>query len=83
MGTLFVQQGSLMARTFSWGGGAPFTIPAASMSTFNTLSILLLIWVYDRCFEPWLRRFPRFQMTMLRRQGGCGAVGGGCGCMGR
>lgn len=43
MGTLFVQQGTLMAREVSFNGQS-FTIPSASMSTFNTLSIIVLIW---------------------------------------
>lgn len=70
MGTLFVQQGTLMARDLTWRGQT-LTIPSASMSTFNTLSIIVLIYVYDKWFEPALKRSPRFRMTLLRRQGGC------------
>jgi len=68
MGTLFVQQGTLMAREFSWKGQT-LVIPSASMSTFNTLSIIVLIWVYDAFLEPALKKSQRFRMTMLRRQG--------------
>ena len=53
MGSFFVQQGNLMSRDFALnvpGVSHPVTlrIPSASMSLFNTLSIILLIPVYDK-----------------------------------
>jgi len=49
-------------------GSSTVTMPAASMAVFNTISIILLIWVYDRLFEPGVRRLG-YNMTMLRRAG--------------
>ncbi|KAF5831125.1 POT family-domain-containing protein [Dunaliella salina] len=69
MGTLFVQQGNLMDRAMSVPGGDHINIPSASMSIFNTLSIILLIWLYDAYFEPFLMSTERYKMTKLRRQG--------------
>jgi hypothetical protein len=53
MGSFFVQQGNLMSRDFALnvpGVSHPVTlhIPSASMSLFNTLSIIVLIPVYDK-----------------------------------
>ncbi|GFH16773.1 uncharacterized protein HaLaN_13264, partial [Haematococcus lacustris] len=39
------------------------------MSVFNTLSIILLIYIYDVWFEPLLKRTGCYRMTLLRRQG--------------
>ena len=45
-----------------------FVIPAASLSTFNTISIIALVPVYDKLFIPALRACG-LQMTMLQRIG--------------
>ncbi|EFJ40034.1 hypothetical protein VOLCADRAFT_70090, partial [Volvox carteri f. nagariensis] len=69
MGSFFVQQGNLMAREVV----LPFTsthfhVPSASMSLFNTLSIILLIPVYDKLLEPAIARC-RGKITLLQRIG--------------
>ena len=43
-------------------------MPAASLALFNTLSIILLIPVYDRGLVPLLRRFGT-KLTLLSRIG--------------
>ncbi len=53
MGSFFVQQGNLMARDvplrLPWAARSTVLhVPSASMSLFNTLSIILLIPVYDK-----------------------------------
>jgi hypothetical protein len=67
----------------------PSQIPSASMSLFNTLSVIVLVWVYDAVLEPALKKSKRFRMTLLRRQGAAadlasGQAGGlaGQGCVG-
>mmetsp|Transcript_42146 Transcript_42146/g.126167 ORF Transcript_42146/g.126167 Transcript_42146/m.126167 type:complete len:627 (+) Transcript_42146:727-2607(+) len=67
MGAMFVNQGNIMNRDVKLGSST-VTMPAASMAVFNTISIILLIWVYDRLFEPGVRRLG-YNMTMLRRAG--------------
>ncbi|KAG1657319.1 hypothetical protein FOA52_008047 [Chlamydomonas sp. UWO 241] len=67
MSAMFVTQGNSMHRTVDWGGRL-FKIPAASMAVFNTIAIIVLIWVYDALIEPGLRRLG-YKMTMLRRAG--------------
>ena len=47
-----MEQGSLMDRRL----GSELLIPAASLSIFNTLSIVLLIPLYDRGLVPLLKR---------------------------
>jgi peptide/histidine transporter 3/4 len=49
-------------------GSASFEIPSASMSLFNTLSIIVLIPVYDKLLEPGLRKAGK-RMTLLQRIG--------------
>ncbi|KAG2425090.1 hypothetical protein HXX76_013999 [Chlamydomonas incerta] len=73
MGSFFVQQGNLMARDVAMtlpGVSHPVTlhIPSASMSLFNTLSIILLIPVYDKVVEPFIARI-RTKITLLQRIG--------------
>ncbi|KAG2452163.1 hypothetical protein HYH02_003195 [Chlamydomonas schloesseri] len=73
MGSFFVQQGNLMSRDFALnvpGVSHPVTlhIPSASMSLFNTLSIILLIPVYDKIVEPFIARI-RSKITLLQRIG--------------
>jgi len=65
MGSLFVQQGAMMDRMLF--GGA-IKIPAASLSTFNTISIIVLVPVYDKLFIPALRACG-LRISMLQRIG--------------
>mmetsp|Transcript_13275 Transcript_13275/g.31436 ORF Transcript_13275/g.31436 Transcript_13275/m.31436 type:complete len:740 (+) Transcript_13275:102-2321(+) len=65
MSTLFVQQGAAMNR-YVFSGRVK--VPAASLSTFNTLSIILLVPVYDKVFIPTLRACG-LRITMLQRIG--------------
>ncbi|XP_038978885.1 protein NRT1/ PTR FAMILY 8.3-like [Phoenix dactylifera] len=50
--TLFVEQGMVLETTI-----ASFSIPPASLSTFNAISVILWIPVYDRVLVPLARRF--------------------------
>ncbi|KAH7352364.1 hypothetical protein KP509_19G041500 [Ceratopteris richardii] len=65
--TLFTKQGSTMNRRIN----AHFEIPAASLQSFTTISILMLIPIYDRAFVPLFRRLTGHQrgITMLQRIG--------------
>ncbi|CAN6337998.1 unnamed protein product [Urochloa humidicola] len=69
--TLFVKQGTTLDRAIG-GGGA--RIPAASLGSFITVSMLLSIPLYDRVLVPLARRrtgHPR-GITLLQRLGaGC------------
>ena len=56
MGSFFVEQGAVMDRIVVWRGHRELDIPAASLSVFNTLSIIVLIPIYDRGLVPLLRR---------------------------
>eukprot|EP00798_Chlamydomonas_sp_ICE-L_P012247 gene12248-15388_t len=67
MSSMFVQQGNLMDRTMPWFNGQTATMPAASMSIFNTVSIIVLIYLYDKFFEPAVKRC--YNITLLRRIG--------------
>lgn len=51
MPTLFVEQGKMMDRTVG-----SFTIPAASLSLFNHVSIIILVPIYDRAIVPIARK---------------------------
>ncbi|CAK9135865.1 unnamed protein product [Ilex paraguariensis] len=65
--TLFVKQGTTLDRNL----GSSFQIPAASLGSFVTLSMLLAVPLYDRYFVPFMRRKtqnPR-GITLLRRLG--------------
>lgn len=65
--TLFVKQGTTLDRTL----GVNFQIPAASLGSFVTLSMLLSVPMYDRCFVPFMRKKtgnPR-GITLLQRLG--------------
>ena len=53
MGSFFVVQGASMNRVLF---GNRFVIPAASLALFNTISIIVLIPIYDRIAVPLLRR---------------------------
>lgn len=65
--TLFVKQGTTLDR----GLGSNFRIPAASLGSFVTLSMLLSVPMYDRYFVPFMRQKtgnPR-GITLLQRLG--------------
>ncbi|KAK1284639.1 putative peptide/nitrate transporter [Acorus calamus] len=65
--TLFVKQGTTLDRTLHHH----FRIPAASLSSFITISMLLSIPFYDRLLVPYLRRRtgnPR-GLSLLQRLG--------------
>ncbi|XP_062231116.1 protein NRT1/ PTR FAMILY 5.1 [Phragmites australis] len=67
--TLFVKQGTTLDRTVSG-----VRIPAASLGSFITISMLLSIPVYDRVLVPLVRRRTRNPrgITLLQRLGiGC------------
>ena len=53
MGSFFVVQGASMNRVMF---GGRFVIPSASLALFNTISIIVLIPIYDRIAVPLLRR---------------------------
>lgn len=65
--TFFTKQGATMKRTIVPG----FDIPAASLQSFITLSIVLFIPIYDRVLVPIVRVFTRKPsgITMLQRIG--------------
>lgn len=65
MGSFFVEQGELMDRYLGRG----LQIPAASLSIFNTLSIVVLIPLYDRGLVPLLKRCG-VRISELARIGG-------------
>ncbi|XP_059655244.1 protein NRT1/ PTR FAMILY 8.3-like isoform X2 [Cornus florida] len=50
--TMFVEQGMMMDRTVG-----SFTVPAASLSTFDIISVMLWVPVYDRVLVPIARNF--------------------------
>lgn len=65
--TLFVKQGTTMNRHV----GHHFRVPAASLGSFLTLSMLLTVPIYDRHFLPFMRHRtgnPR-GITLLQRLG--------------
>ncbi|XP_021732593.1 protein NRT1/ PTR FAMILY 5.1-like [Chenopodium quinoa] len=68
--TLFVKQGTTLDRHI----GSTFQVPAASLTSFVTLSMLLTVPIYDRYFVPLMRAKtgnPR-GITILQRLGiGC------------
>lgn len=68
MGTLFVLQGYTMDPHV---GNSTFEIPAASLSIFDTLSVLFWVPVYDRIIVPVARRFTGHNsgLTQLQRMG--------------
>ncbi|KAG7574370.1 MFS transporter superfamily [Arabidopsis suecica] len=65
--TLFVKQGTTLDRKI----GSTFQIPAASLGSFVTLSMLLSVPMYDQYFVPFMRKKtgnPR-GITLLQRLG--------------
>ncbi|XP_057974569.1 protein NRT1/ PTR FAMILY 5.10-like [Malania oleifera] len=65
--TFFTKQGITMDRAI----GSGFDVPAASLQSFISLSIVLFIPIYDRIFIPIARSFTRKPsgITMLQRIG--------------
>lgn len=52
MSTMFVEQGTVMDTTIG-----SFTIPAASLSTFDVISVIFWVPIYDRFLVPIARKF--------------------------
>ncbi|XP_071723063.1 protein NRT1/ PTR FAMILY 8.1-like [Rutidosis leptorrhynchoides] len=68
MSTLFVLQGKQMD---TYLGNSSFQIPAASLSIFDTLSVIVWVPLYDRIIIPITRRFTGHKngITQLQRMG--------------
>uniref|UniRef100_A0A5B7AAD8 Peptide transporter 1 n=2 Tax=Davidia involucrata TaxID=16924 RepID=A0A5B7AAD8_DAVIN len=68
MGTLFVLQGAAMDIRV---GNSSFKIPPASLSIFDTLSVIFWVPVYDRIIVPVARKFTGHKngLTQLQRMG--------------
>ncbi|GFQ04244.1 protein nrt1/ ptr family 5.1 [Phtheirospermum japonicum] len=65
--TLFVKQGTTLDRHM----GSNFQVPAASLGSFVTLSMLIFVPMYDRYFVPYMRKKtgnPR-GISLLQRLG--------------
>ncbi|XP_059667933.1 protein NRT1/ PTR FAMILY 8.1-like [Cornus florida] len=67
MNTMFVLQGNTMDQHM----GPNFKIPSASLSLFDTLSVLFWALVYDRAIVPFARKFTGHErgFTQLQRMG--------------
>ncbi|XP_023539304.1 protein NRT1/ PTR FAMILY 8.1-like [Cucurbita pepo subsp. pepo] len=67
MSTMFVLQGNIMDQHI----GASFKIPSASLSIFDTLSVLFWAPVYDRLIVPMAKKFTNNErgFTQLQRMG--------------
>lgn len=67
MSTLFVEQGAVMNINM----GPNFQIPAATLSIFDTISVLLWVPLYDRLLVPFVRRRTGHVrgFTQLQRMG--------------
>ncbi|KAJ6691882.1 PROTEIN NRT1/ PTR FAMILY 8.3 [Salix purpurea] len=68
MGNLFVLQGETMDRYI---GNSTFKIPSASLSIFDTLSVIFWVPVYDRIIVPVTRKLTGHKngLTQLQRMG--------------
>ncbi|KAJ0611271.1 putative bacterial ABC-type protein transporter [Helianthus annuus] len=66
MSSLFVLQGNTMDLTIN-----KFEIPAASLSIFDTLSVIFWVPVYDRAIVPLARKYTGHKsgLTQLQRMG--------------
>ncbi|CAK9163708.1 unnamed protein product [Ilex paraguariensis] len=66
MSTMFVEQGMMMDTTIG-----SFRIPAASLSTFDVLSVIFLVPVYDKTLVPIARKFTGEErgFSKLQRMG--------------
>ncbi|XP_010262765.1 PREDICTED: protein NRT1/ PTR FAMILY 8.1-like [Nelumbo nucifera] len=67
MGTLFVLQGNTMDLHM----GPHFQIPSASLSIFDTISVIFWVPIYDRIIVPYARKFTGHKngFTQLQRMG--------------
>ncbi|KAL2250428.1 UNVERIFIED_CONTAM: Protein NRT1/ PTR FAMILY 8.1 [Sesamum indicum] len=67
MGTMFVLQGNTMDQQM----GPNFKIPSASLSLFNTLSVIFWAPVYDQVIIPLARKYTHNErgFTQLQRMG--------------
>ncbi|KAL3680988.1 hypothetical protein R1sor_023944 [Riccia sorocarpa] len=67
MSTLFVVQGTRMNTSM----GPNFNIPAASLSIFDTLSVIFWVPIYDRLLVPFVRRYSEHVrgFTQTQRMG--------------
>lgn len=65
MGTLFVLQGNTMNLHM----GKSFVIPSASLTLFDTISVIFWVPIYDRVIVPFARRFTGHKngFTQLQR----------------
>ncbi|KAE9591140.1 hypothetical protein Lal_00039872 [Lupinus albus] len=68
MGNLFVLQGQTMNTHV---GNSSFKIPPASLSIFDTISVIFWVPVYDRIIVPVVRKFSGHKsgLTQLQRMG--------------
>ncbi|GFZ19600.1 peptide transporter 1 [Actinidia rufa] len=68
MSNFFVLQGEKMDTRV---GNSTFHIPAASLSIFDTLSVLFWVPIYDRIIVPFARKFSGHKsgLTQLQRMG--------------
>lgn len=68
MGNLFVLQGETMDKYI---GNSNFKIPSASLSIFDTLSVIFWVPVYDRIIVPVARKLTGHKngLTQLQRMG--------------
>ncbi|XP_028060755.1 protein NRT1/ PTR FAMILY 8.3-like, partial [Camellia sinensis] len=66
LGTLFVEQGMMMDRTIG-----SFSIPAASLSACDVISVIFWVPVYDKVIVPIVRKFTGREkgFTELQRMG--------------
>lgn len=66
MSTMFVEQGMVMDTSIG-----SFTIPAASLSTFDVISVIFWVPVYDKVLVPIARKFTGQErgFTELQRMG--------------
>jgi peptide/histidine transporter 3/4 len=64
MASLFVEQGAAMKTTIS-----NFRIPAASMSSFDILSVAFFIFLYRKVLDPVVSRIRKKSLTELQRMG--------------
>ncbi|KAL8140639.1 hypothetical protein V2J09_006660 [Rumex salicifolius] len=67
MSTMFVLQGNTLDQHM----GPNFQIPSASLSIFDTISVIFWAPVYDLLIVPWVRKFTKIErgFTQLQRMG--------------
>jgi solute carrier family 15 (peptide/histidine transporter), member 3/4 len=66
MATMFVEQGTVLDTTVG-----SFTIPPASLSTFDVVSVIVWVPLYDSILVPLVRKFTRKErgFSELQRMG--------------